>query len=269
VDHRQTLYRMNKVAGILHRRGDVDEAESLLRETLMHRRRALGEDDPATIGSRFNLAVWDWRHGRYDEAESMFRETLEIGGNRFGEASQLTVFSMINLAGLYELQGRYDEAESWRRRLLEIQRRSQGELSPAVARTKAGLARILRRQGRRSEAETLCMEALETAQRLEDPRTEADSHLELARLYMLQGDHDRADSHLNQFLVAHEGSGSDDGAAAVATYYVLADDHDTALRYLKEAVELGYPRAWIETNLDFAPLRGNPGFETILAEPNQ
>ena len=40
------------------------------------------------------------------------------------------------------------------------------------------------------------------------------------------------------------------------------------MRYLKEAVELGYPRAWIVTDPDFVPLRGNAEFEATLAEPN-
>lgn len=268
-EHRQTLFSMELVAMIYGRRGDLEQAESLYREELEIKRRVLGEEDPATIATRFNLARLEWERGAYDEAESVYLEILELGSRRFGEKSQFVVYSLINLGELCHSQGRYEEAVGYRRRALEGERRSSGESSPNVIHRMNSLAETLSRKGDHAEAEALFLRSLDIARDVEDSGTEAYARLGLARLYLAQGDAARAGSHFERALEFLEASDDANDAAALAAYHVLAGNHDMALRELKMAVDLGHPRAWITTDLDFAPLHGNPEFEALVADPQR
>jgi tetratricopeptide (TPR) repeat protein len=226
----------------------------------------LGEDDYATIGTRFNMAVNYARQGRDGEAEAVYREVLEIGRQRFGEASQLSTVPMTNLHGLCRQQGRYDEAAIWSRRLLEIRRRHQGQRSESTIVWMLALASDLERAGVSSEAESLYTEALEVANLHGPPIHEANARLGLARIYLGRGETARADRYFEQVLLFNEQNESASVASAIAAYYVLADDHDMAIESLKKAVELGHARASIAANRDFAPLHGHPEFEAIIAD---
>jgi non-specific serine/threonine protein kinase/serine/threonine-protein kinase len=266
-DHRQTLYRMDKVAQILQRRGNLDGAASMFHEALENKRRALGDEDPSTLGTLFNIAVNNHMRGLYDEAESSYREMLEVGRSRFGESSNLVWIPMNNLSGICRLQGRYEEAESWARRLLEIHRRWRGEQATPTVVTMMVLADALARKGDNSEAESLYLDSLEIARRRDYSNLEAGSHLGLARLYREQGDLTRAEAHFQRSVEFQERSGNSlFGARGTAAYHVVAGDFGAALRFLRRAVELGEPRASIATDPDFAPLHGDPEFEALVTE---
>jgi non-specific serine/threonine protein kinase/serine/threonine-protein kinase len=265
-EHRETLYSMDLVAQIFGRRGDLEQAESLYREELEIKRRVLGEEDPATLATRFNLAGLADRRGAYEEAESVYLEILELGSRKFGETSQFVVYPLVNLGSLCYSQGRDEEAAGYQRRALEGLRRSLGENSPAVIHRMNALAKTLSRKGDHAEAEALFLRALAIARDIEDPRSEAYARLGLARLYLAQGHVTRADSYFDRALEFLEASVEANDVVALAAYHVLAGNHDKALGSLKKAVDLGFPRVWINTNREFAPLHGNPEFEALVAD---
>ena len=268
-EHPQTLFSMYVVAMMFQHRGDLEQAESLFREGLEISLGVWGEEDSSTFRLRTGLALNQFMRGAYAEAESAYKEILALGSRKFGESSPFVRHSVDNLVQICHRQGRYEEAESYRRQALEYSRRSQGEDSDGATALMAGLAETLFRKGDHAEAEALFLEALETAQNREYPAAAALSNFGLARLFLTQGDAERADIHFNHALVFHEENESAFGASEVATSYALLGDHDMALRELRRAVELGHPRAWIATEVDFAALHGNPEFEAILAEPTK
>ena len=59
-------------------RGDMTEAEPLLRQALAIRRELLPADDPQLAVSLNNLGFLTWRKGSLQEAEAMSRDSLDI-----------------------------------------------------------------------------------------------------------------------------------------------------------------------------------------------
>jgi hypothetical protein len=55
------------------------------------------------------------------------------------------------------------------------------------------------------------------------------------------------------------------GAFSLADYWAIAQNRANAIRYLRDAVNLGWA-AQIRDDPDFASLRGDPEFEAIAAE---
>ena len=118
-----------------------------------------------------------------------------------------------------------------------------------------------------SKPRLLFLEALKIAQDVEDSSATAYACLGLARLYLRQDDAARTESHFKRAVEFLEASDDAEAAVALASYDVLAGNHEVALRRLKKAVDLGHPRVWIATDHDLAPLRGNPEFEALIADP--
>ncbi len=59
------------------------------------------------------------------------------------------------------------------------------------------------------------------------------------------------------------------GTYFLARYWALAGDPSSTLRFLRDAVELGFANSRITYDTEFGTLRGNPEFEAIVAEVEQ
>jgi tetratricopeptide (TPR) repeat protein len=236
------------------------------REALEISRRVLGETDRYTFRFRFNLAVRSWERGRYEEAEAEFRRTLEWGKRRYGSSSMWVLIASQNLGFLCHEQGRYDEAVAYLRETVEGSLRSLGQDAPDTLDRKRILAVSLSRNGDYPEAESLFREVLDAARRDGEPKLEARSHLGLAELECLRGNTSGARSHFEQALGPLTESGESYDYLELATYYVLAGDHDSAIRALRTSVEKGKSRFQIASSVDFVPLHGDRDFEALVAD---
>jgi len=273
-DHPSTLASMHNLATLYNNRGLYGKAEPLLLETLEKHRQVLGEDHPNTLGSMNNLAFLYSVQGRFSEAEPLFLETLEIERRALGDDSPDTLGTMADLAVLYIHQGRYDEAEPLLLEAFESQRRVLGDDHPDTLGTMSSLAALHVEQGRYDEAEPLLLEALEIQTRVlgsDHPVTLSSTSL-LGRLYANTDRPEQAGTRLHEALdgrlrilgehhpdVGDSYYGLGCLAAALASY-------DEALDHLRRAADLGWSRASIFSDPSLEGLRGNPKFESIVAE---
>ena len=113
---------------------------------------------------------------------------------------------------------------------LERVRRNQGEESPAFLESKTTLAILYTGTGRYEAAEKMFNEILETERRVFGD----DNPLTLEALYGL------------------------------ARLEAVRGNHEDALEQLRQAVDLGWANKRVYREKDFAPLRNDPTFETIL-----
>ncbi len=151
-DHPRTLLEANRAGQILRHMGRLDEAETLLRDTLARRERVLGPAHHHTLQSANELATALQDAKRYAEAEPLFRRVLDARLAQFGEAHLYTRNSMSNLGLLYSLWNRPDDAAPLFERTLAIELAEQGELHPDTLALMHNIAGLYRRQARLDEA---------------------------------------------------------------------------------------------------------------------
>jgi serine/threonine-protein kinase len=142
--------------------GLLDDAEPLLEEALVLRRRHLGPDDLELADSLAHVGDLEADRAHFERAESLHRQTLELRRRRLGDRHELVAESENELALVRMSLGRLDEAEELLRDSLERQRQTLGEAHEDVAKTQGNLAQVLRRKGRLQDAADLYRQAVET-----------------------------------------------------------------------------------------------------------
>jgi non-specific serine/threonine protein kinase/serine/threonine-protein kinase len=273
-DDPATLASMHNLATLYNVRGHYDKAEPLFLETLEKHKRVLGDDHPNTLGSMNNLAFLFSVQGRYAEAEPLFLETLEIERRALGDDHPDTLGTMSDLAALYIYLGRYEEAEPIVLEAFESQRRVLGDDHPDTLGTKNSLAAFYIDQGRYGEAEPLLLEALEIQSRVlgsDHPVTLSSTNL-LGRLYANTGRLEQAGTLMQEVLDRRLQVLGEHHPDVGDSYYGLGclaaakANHDESIAYLRRAAELGWSRASIFSDPSLGGLRGEPEFESIVAE---
>ena len=146
--------------------GHTDLAIPHERAALDIRRRLLGADDPDTIESVTNLALFLQYQGKFDEAEPMYRDAVERSRRVLGDDHPETLRRQFDLGSLFMDFGKFDQAERTFRDVLERRRRVLGDEDPDTIATSNYLAGALMNQGRLEEAEPLYRHALEQRRRL-------------------------------------------------------------------------------------------------------
>jgi hypothetical protein len=89
--------------------GKYEEAETMHRQTLELKTKALGTEHPSTLSSMNNLANVLDSQGMYAEAETMHRQTLELMTKSLGAEHPSTLDSMNNLALVLDRQKMLNE----------------------------------------------------------------------------------------------------------------------------------------------------------------
>ena len=119
-------------AGVLEfGRGNLAEAERLMRRSLDYKRRKLGRH-ALVAGQLTNLGVLLEDLKRPAQAESAYREALDIGLATMGEDHDVVTAMMNNLGLLLSNIGKTSDAQVYLRRALAIDERKLGANNPGV-----------------------------------------------------------------------------------------------------------------------------------------
>ncbi len=243
--------------------GNSEEAERMFREAV--------DRKPRSWNGRYHLGTFLYRRGRYNEALAEFREVLALApdyalghtalGNAYYQLGQIPrarqsyersierrpSFDVLsNLGTIYYDDHRYDDAVQMYRQALELQPDSYevlGNLASAYEELPALRERAVptyRAAIRQAEA-----------RRSLTP----DNSLLLARLaayYVEAGDAGRARAPIARALRLNPEN--PDVALDAATVYVELGEHETALRWARQALAGGVPLEYFETTPEFEPL---------------
>jgi serine/threonine protein kinase len=137
-------------AGVLELgRGNLAEAERLMRRSLEFKRRKFGRH-ALVAGELNNLGSVLEDLKRPAQAESAYREALDIGLATLGEEHDVVTATMNNIGLLISNLGRADEAQVFLRRALSIDERKLGTNNPGVGIDLLNLAQTICR-GRATE----------------------------------------------------------------------------------------------------------------------
>ena len=236
---------------------------------------------PAYWAGYSRLGAFYYALGRYPEAEGMFKQVVALSPDSWRGYS--------NLGALYYVQGRVDDAIAAFERSREIRPNYQAasnlgtlyfyeqqDFAKAAEAFRRALAlsgeeyvlwgnygAALEWSGQTDAARKAYLRAIDLAEtrRKVNPR-EAPVQMSLAEYYAALGDRDRAASTMRAALALDPGNPRLLYQAAVVHEYRLRD-RDEALKYLRSAVERGYPRQEIERAPALAGLRNDPRFSRL------
>ncbi|KAI0543316.1 heterokaryon incompatibility protein-domain-containing protein [Xylaria curta] len=138
---------------VMNDTGRLDAAEIIYRGSLELKTRFLGEEHPATLAGRSELAGWLIAKCRRDEAETLYRQLVTLRTKVLGRDHKDTLESMNDLSVVLGEQKKYHDAEEVLRELLDLQEGALGKGNPEVLRSISALARVLLESGRLGEAE--------------------------------------------------------------------------------------------------------------------
>lgn len=167
----------------------ASDTETLVKQALSIREKALGPDHPDVAQSLNALADSYNEQGRYIEAEPLFRRALAIREKALGPDHRDVAESLNGLAENFGYRGRYAESEPLYRRALDIREKVLGPNHSDVAQTLNDLAADYYEQGQYSDAEPLIQRALEIRKKAfgADHTKYAESLNDLAEIYDVQG----------------------------------------------------------------------------------
>ena len=152
-DHLDTLGGNSTLAHILEARGEVTEAEALLRDTLARKQRTLGPEHPGTLDTMHTLAILLQNAGRLDQSEPFTREVLAVRTRVLGPDHPDTLGAAGNLALLVRRQGKLSEAEVLTRQVVDAYVRLLGDRHETTLNNMNNLGMVLSREKRFAEAE--------------------------------------------------------------------------------------------------------------------
>ncbi|MEP7096691.1 MAG: tetratricopeptide repeat protein [Dokdonella sp.] len=145
----------SNLSGILRDRGDLIEAEALIRHVLAARSVELGERAPATLSSRHKLAMILAARGDNPAAEAELRGVLAVQRDVLGSEHASTLTTIQGLANVLAESGRPDEAEVLTREAMHGLETLLGEAHAQTLAAMNTLAYLLEDRKRPLEAEAL------------------------------------------------------------------------------------------------------------------
>ena len=180
--------------------------ETLYRQALEGREKALRAEHPDTLGSVNNLGNLLLEKGDYDGAEALFRRALEGREKALGAEHPDTLGSVNNLGNLLLKKGDYDGAEALCRRALEGKEKALEAEHPDTLDSVNNLGNLLSKKGDYDGAEALYRRALEGYDKAlgpEHPST-LNSVNNLGLLLSDKGDYDGAEALYRRALEGKE-----------------------------------------------------------------
>jgi eukaryotic-like serine/threonine-protein kinase len=279
-DNPATLTAVHDLGLVAGEQGRYGEAEALDRQALDGQRRVLGPKSLNTLRAMDNLATAYTKEGKFSDAEKLYLQTLANENEVLGPDSSDRVRTMNDLADIYMDEEKYAPAEALLSEALAIEERVDGPDHPDTLVTMINLANVELYQGKTGQSEKLHAQAFETAKRVlgpAHPRT-LTAMVALGNDYMEQGKYNAAEALDVQALeIAKRVQGPDDVVTATIKYNMAClkahlGDKNAAIALLADAVDHGFlpgDDLGIETDSDFATLRGDPRFTALVAHAKQ
>ena len=266
-DHPDTLKTMSNLGIVINFQGRRAEAEPLFRGALSLEQRVFGPEHDVTLMTRAHLGFLLRSEGRGAEAEKLDRETCDIRSRTLGVDNSITLWSESSVARDLLLEGNLAAAEGLEREAVTGLRRAAGAGTDTVD-AQTGLAEILNREGRWAEAEPLARESLAQAPRSKNPLATADAMRALGISLAHDNRYAEADKLFHQIL---EQQNDPDFRSSMWFSYACtaaaAQDTDSALRYLREAISAGYRDLdKLSLDADLQGMRDNPKFQQLVAD---
>jgi serine/threonine protein kinase/Tfp pilus assembly protein PilF len=175
--------------------GLYPQAQQQVQRALELRRRSLGEENPDTLTSMYELGVVYWRLGEYSKAVPLYATVLRLQRRVLGPNHHDTLSTLSDLALVYQMEGKSAQAEPLFAEALEGERRVLGPDNPDTLNTMDGLAQAYQNQGKYAQAEPLFKTELEGDRRVlgpEHPDTLITMN-NLAHLYQDEGRYAQAE----------------------------------------------------------------------------
>ena len=214
-----TAWLLNTTGIFLHTQGAVSQAISYQERALADSTRILGDDDPATLISRYNLATDYHVAGDLGRATSFYEQALADSTRVLGEDNPQTLNVRNNLAAAYQEAGDLRRAIPLFEQILGDTARILGDDHPDTLVSRNNLAGVYDTAGDLRRAIPLYEQALADSIRIlgeDHPRT-LTARSNVAAAYWARGDLARAIPLYEQVLA--------DGIR------VLGDDHPQTLTF--------------------------------------
>jgi eukaryotic-like serine/threonine-protein kinase len=275
-----TLTAMHDLGLVAGEQGRYGEAEALDRQALDGQRRVLGPKSLNTLRAMSNLATAYMKEGKFADAEKLYLQTLAIEKEVLGPDNPDRVRSMNDLADIYMDEEKFAQAETLLSEALAIDERVDGPDHPDTLVTMLNLGNAELYQGKTGQSEKLHAQAFETAKRVlgpDHPRT-LTAMVALGNDYMEEGKYNAAEAlDLQALEIAKRVQGPEDVVTAMIKYNMAClkahlGDKSGAIALLADAVDHGFlpgDDLGIETDADFASLRGDPRFTALVAHAKQ
>jgi len=267
-DHPATLAAMSNLGIVINFQWRRAEAEPLFREALSLEQRVFGPEHDVTLMTQAHLGYLLRGEGRGVEAEKLDRETWSMRARTMGQDDSRTLWSESSVARDLLLEGEFAAAERLEREAAAGLRRVAGAANTDTVDAQTGLAEILNREGRWAEAEPLARESLAQAPHSRNPLATSDAMRALGISLARQNRYAEADKLFGELL--KQDSDSDFRASMWYSYActaAAAQDTESALRYLHEAISGGYRDLdKLSLDADLQGLRDNPKFRQLVAD---
>ncbi len=267
-DHPDTLKAMSNLGIMINFQGRRAEAEPLFRDALSLEQRVFGPEHDITLMTRAHLGYLLRSEGRGVEAEKLDRETWTIRARMLAPDDSRTLWSESSVARDLLLEGDLAAAERLEREAVAGLRRVAGAADTDTVDAETSLAEILNREGRWADAELLARESLAQAPHSNNPLATADAMRALGISLAHGNRYAEADKLFREMLAQR--SDPDFRSSMWYSYAcaaAAAQDTDSALRYLHEAIGAGYRDLdKLSLDTDLQGMRGNPRFQQLVAD---
>jgi eukaryotic-like serine/threonine-protein kinase len=166
-DHEESILSLKSDIGQTYlKKGDYDQAERYVRESLVRRRELYPVAHPSVSSGLHRLAEVLHAQARYEESRQAQFENLEMAARLYGEDHPVTALSYTNYAGLLKTLEQYAEAEAYQHRAHHIFLNKLGDEHPQVSISYNNLANLKHDQGDLDSAVVYHALALDLARRL-------------------------------------------------------------------------------------------------------
>jgi serine/threonine protein kinase len=151
---------MEELAGNRVRLGDLTSADSLYREAVAIRRRALGDNHPLVARALENQSEFLMHAGKVDQTLEVLQQVLAIRQRGLGPESAPVGRTWVALGPVYAKANRFGESETAFETGIGILRKRLGDHHPDIASALKDYADLRVRQNKLADAEKLAREAL-------------------------------------------------------------------------------------------------------------
>ena len=190
---------MNVIGMVYCKLQYYDSAYSLIEESIIIRKKILGEYHPDVAASYHNLGNIVFYKDDYSTADSLFNEALKIWIKVHGQNHLKVAATLNDIMVIQATFGNYPKADSLIRKVIAIRTNKLGRDNEKVAVSLTNLAWLVSAQGKYKEAEDIYRETLKIRmKRLGLKHTHVASNLrDLASMLRIQGKYQNAIDSLN------------------------------------------------------------------------